>query len=58
MDLSFVITNVFSFGVVEIKNVLTNNSFKMNGHRLKHFFEGFQEHIVEEVALQDATNMS
>ena len=54
----FVITNVFPFGAVKIKNKETNKAFKVNGHRLKHFYDGFQEQTIEEVALHDATYMS
>ena len=51
----FVITNIFPFGAVEIKNEVTNKIFKVNGHHLKSFYEGFVEHTVEEVHLQDAS---
>ena len=51
----FVVTNVFPYGVVEITNEVTNKVFKVNGHQLKPFFEGFQEHTVEEVHLNNAT---
>ena len=40
---------------VEIKNEVTEKIFKVNGHRLKPFFEGFQKHTVEEVHLHNAT---
>ncbi|XP_057417391.1 uncharacterized protein LOC130711664 [Lotus japonicus] len=33
----FVVTNVFPYGTVEIKSESTDKSFKVNGHRLKHF---------------------
>ncbi|XP_057451945.1 uncharacterized protein LOC130743734 [Lotus japonicus] len=33
----FVVTNVFPYGIVEIKSESTDKSFKVNGHRLKHF---------------------
>ena len=51
----FVVTNVFPYGAVEIKNEITEKIFKVNGHRLKPFFEGFQKHTVEEVHLHNAT---
>ena len=35
----FVVTNVFPYGVVEIMSKSSNKSFKVNGHRLKHFHE-------------------
>ena len=37
----FVITNVFPYGAVNIKSLETNKEFKVNGHRLKPFYEGF-----------------
>ncbi|KAK2402969.1 hypothetical protein QL285_052449 [Trifolium repens] len=50
----FVVVNVFPHGVVEIKSEVTNKAFKVNGHRLKHFYEGAQEDLVEEIHLQEA----
>ncbi|XP_074592482.1 LOW QUALITY PROTEIN: uncharacterized protein LOC141848351 [Curcuma longa] len=35
----FVVTNVFSYGVVEIREESTGHIFKVNGHRLKLFHE-------------------
>ncbi|XP_073138896.1 uncharacterized protein [Henckelia pumila] len=35
----FVVTNVFSYGAVEIKSLDTEKMFKLNGHRLKVFCE-------------------
>ena len=46
------VTNVFPFGAVEIKNEETNKDFKVNRHRLKHFYDRFQEQTMKEVALQ------
>ena len=53
-DGPFVVTNIFPHGAVEIKSEATNKVFKVNGHRLKNFYEGAQENLVEEVQLQDA----
>ncbi|RDX71151.1 Retrovirus-related Pol polyprotein from transposon 17.6, partial [Mucuna pruriens] len=39
-DGPFVITNVFRYGVVELKDETTNNTFQVNGHQLKIFHEG------------------
>ena len=36
----FEVTHVHPHGVVEIRSLDTNRIFKVNGHRLKHFFEG------------------
>ncbi|KAJ9159225.1 hypothetical protein P3X46_024745 [Hevea brasiliensis] len=49
----FVVTNVFPYGAVEIQSLETNKVFKVNGHRLKSFYEGFQEHTVEELKLSN-----
>ncbi|KAI3755784.1 hypothetical protein L1987_55590 [Smallanthus sonchifolius] len=38
----FVVTNVFPYGAVEISSETTGKTFKVNGHRLKLFYEGFQ----------------
>ncbi|XP_031116495.1 uncharacterized protein LOC116020153 [Ipomoea triloba] len=48
----FVVTNVFPHGAVEIHSLETGKSFKVNGHRLKPFYEGFQAYNVEEIGLQ------
>ncbi|RDY04283.1 hypothetical protein CR513_12002, partial [Mucuna pruriens] len=39
-DGPFVITNVFSYGAVEIRHEASNKIFQVNGHQLKHFHEG------------------
>ncbi|XP_040368289.1 uncharacterized protein LOC121050916, partial [Rosa chinensis] len=49
----FTITNVFSHGAVQIKSEQTGNEFKVNGHRLKPYYEAFVEHEVEDVSLQN-----
>ncbi|RDX86168.1 hypothetical protein CR513_32537, partial [Mucuna pruriens] len=36
----FVITKVFSYGVVELKDENTNNTFQVNGYHIKLFHEG------------------
>ncbi|XP_023748119.1 uncharacterized protein LOC111896346 [Lactuca sativa] len=38
----FVVTNVFDHGAIEIKSEQTGKIFKVNGHRLKPFYDGFQ----------------
>jgi hypothetical protein len=38
---SFVVSNVFSYGTVEITSLETNKILKVNGHRLKPFYEGW-----------------
>jgi hypothetical protein len=37
----FVVSNVFPYGAVEITNLETNTALKVNGHRLKPFYEGW-----------------
>ncbi|XP_043804433.1 uncharacterized protein LOC122721303 [Manihot esculenta] len=37
----------------EIRSMDTTKSFKVNGHRLKHFYENFEPQQVEEVNLSD-----
>lgn len=49
----FVVTNVFSHGAVEIQSLATSKVFKVNGHRLKTFYEGFQVQNVEQLDLED-----
>ncbi|RDX76394.1 hypothetical protein CR513_43616, partial [Mucuna pruriens] len=39
-DGPFVITNVFSYGAVELKNEHTNSTFQVNGHQIKPCREG------------------
>ncbi|KAM2251795.1 hypothetical protein ACFX1S_006391 [Malus domestica] len=47
----FVVTNVFSHGAVQIQSLKTQQEFKVNGHRLKPYYEAFEEHVVENVPL-------
>ncbi|RDY03214.1 hypothetical protein CR513_13239, partial [Mucuna pruriens] len=39
-DSPFVITNIFHYGVVELRDETSNKIFQVNGHQLKHFHEG------------------
>ncbi|KAH9698812.1 hypothetical protein KPL71_024142 [Citrus sinensis] len=48
----FIVTNVFPHGAVEIRSPTSDKIFKVNGHRLKPFYEGFSVNIVEDVALE------
>ncbi|RDY05600.1 hypothetical protein CR513_10545, partial [Mucuna pruriens] len=36
----FVITNIFPYGAVELKDEYTNSTLQVNGHRIKLFHEG------------------
>ncbi|KAM1895791.1 hypothetical protein ACFX13_044498 [Malus domestica] len=47
----FVVTNVFPHGAVQIQSLKTQQEFKVNGHRLKPYYEAFEEHVVENVPL-------
>ena len=49
----FVVTNVFPHGVVEIQSLANSKVFKVNGHRLKPFYEGFQVENVAKLDLED-----
>ncbi|XP_020203568.1 uncharacterized protein LOC109789107 [Cajanus cajan] len=53
----FVITNVFTHGVVEIKKEVTNITFKVNGHQLKEFQQSpkLEEKDVEDISLEEPT---
>ncbi|CAN6691847.1 unnamed protein product [Malus baccata var. baccata] len=44
----FVITDVFPHGAVQVRSFKTGQEFKVNGHRLKPYYENFVEHDVEE----------
>ncbi|XP_071909900.1 uncharacterized protein [Coffea arabica] len=47
----FIVTIAFPHGAVEIQSLHTDKIFKVNGHRLKSFYEGFEVNNVEEVTL-------
>jgi hypothetical protein len=49
----FVVTNVFPHGAVEIQSLSTSKVFKVNGHRLKIFYKGFQVENVGKLDLED-----
>jgi len=56
----FVVTNVYPYGVVEIKSQSTDKSFKVNGHRLKPFLSNptLVDTVVKETSLLDPTDVS
>ena len=37
----FMVEKVFTHGAIEIRSIETGQVFKVNGHRLKPFYEGF-----------------
>ncbi|KAM1790579.1 hypothetical protein ACFX12_034626 [Malus domestica] len=47
----FVITNVFVHGAVQIQSLKTGQEFKVNGHRLKPYYDNFEEHAVHDITL-------
>ncbi|KAM1804283.1 hypothetical protein ACFX12_030165 [Malus domestica] len=47
----FVVTNVFPHGAVQVKSLRNSNEFKVNGHRLKLYYESDVGQIVEEIPL-------
>ena len=49
----FVVTNVFPHGAVEIQSLATSKVFKVNGHRLKPFYEGLQVEEVDKLDLEE-----
>nr|XP_008358414.1 uncharacterized protein LOC103422156 [Malus domestica] len=55
--LAFGYFQVASFSMVEIQSAKTGNVFKVNGHRLKPYYESFAEHDVEVVALQEPSSL-
>jgi len=57
---SFVVTNVYHFGDVEIKSQSTDKSFKVNGHRLKPFLRNptLVDTVVGETSLLEPTSVS
>ena len=52
----FVVTNVFPHGAVEIQSLATSKVFKVNGHRLRPFYEGFQVKNVAKLDFKDLIN--
>jgi hypothetical protein len=49
----FVVSNVFSYGAVEIISLETNKVLKVNGHRLKPFYEGWTTEFTVSVELAE-----
>ena len=49
------VVSISPHGTIEIKNIETNNTFKVNGQRLKPFIDGFDISTVEEVQLAHPT---
>jgi len=49
----FTISNIFSYGAVGITSVETNKVLKVNGHRLKTFYEGWMTKLTAFVELAE-----
>jgi hypothetical protein len=49
----FIVSQVMPHGAVLIRSIDKGSEFKVNGHRLKPYFEAFAEHTVEEMQLQE-----
>ena len=47
----FVVINIFPHGAVEIRSLKKGKEFKVNGHRLKPYYENFQTLNVDEAPL-------
>ena len=47
----FVVTSVFSYGAVQVQSLKSGQEFKVNGHRLKPYYDLFEEHVVEDISL-------
>jgi len=50
----FVVSNVFPYGSVEITSLETNKVLKVNGHRLKPFYEGWTVELTASVELAES----
>nr|XP_027118748.1 uncharacterized protein LOC113735992 [Coffea arabica] len=48
---SFIVTHGFPYGAVEIRSTKTDNTFVVNGHRLKYYYERFSGGEVETIRL-------
>ena len=51
----FVVSHVFPHGAVEIQSLRTNKIFKVNGHRLKSYYETFETKYSEAILLYEPT---
>ena len=49
----FVVSNVFHYGAFEITSLETNKVLKVNGHRLKPFYEGWMTELTASVELAE-----
>jgi len=49
----FVVSNIFPYGAVEITSLETNKVLKVNGHRLKPFYEGWTVELTASMELAE-----
>jgi hypothetical protein len=49
----FVVSNIFPYGAVEITSLETNKVLKVNGHRLKPFYEGWTAELTAPMELAE-----
>jgi hypothetical protein len=49
----YVVAHTYPYGVVDIYDNCTHTTFKVNGQRLKPYFDGFSNAILEETALKE-----
>ena len=49
----FLVTKVYDHGAIEIQDLKTEKSFKVNGHRLKHYYEPFDSTSFDQLILKD-----
>ncbi|KAM1807320.1 hypothetical protein ACFX11_030354 [Malus domestica] len=48
----FVVTNVFPYGAVQVQSLRNGQEFKVNGYRLKPYYESAVRQVMEEIPLQ------
>ena len=53
MARTFWVIKTYPHDAVEIKSFATNKFFKVNGYRVKHFYDGDQVYLMEENQLED-----
>jgi hypothetical protein len=49
----FVVSNIFSYGAVEITSLETNKEVKVNGHRLKPLYECWTTELIASTELAE-----
>ncbi|KAM2222572.1 hypothetical protein ACFXTI_016708 [Malus domestica] len=52
----FVVTNVIVHGALQIQSLKSGQEFKVNGHRLKPYYDNFEEHTVDDISLHDVSS--